>query len=148
MIPGKKDKPEDFVEIAWRRRWFVLAPFVLIMAGTLTVTQLLPDLYRSSALLLIVPQRIPENLVRSTVTTRLDERLSAISQEILSRTRLENIVQEFDLYPNERRRMIMEDVIEKMRSKDIIFSPPRSRGGDAGSFTISFSTRIRGRRCS
>jgi polysaccharide chain length determinant protein (PEP-CTERM system associated) len=138
VIPGKQYKPEVFVEIAWRRRWFILAPFVLIMAGTFTVTQLLPDLYRSSALLLIVPQRIPENLVRSTVTTRLDERLSAISQEILSRTRLENIVQEFDLYPNERRRMIMEDVIEKMRSKDIIFSPPRSRGGDSGSFTISF----------
>jgi polysaccharide chain length determinant protein (PEP-CTERM system associated) len=138
VIPGKHYKPEDFVEIAWRRRWFVLVPFVLIMAGTLIVTQLQPDLYRSSALLLIVPQRIPENLVRSTVTTRLDERLSAISQEILSRTRLENIVQEFDLYPNERRRMIMEDVIENMRSKDIIFSPPRSRGGDAGSFTISF----------
>jgi polysaccharide chain length determinant protein (PEP-CTERM system associated) len=138
VIPGKQYKPEDFVEIAWRRRWFILAPFVLIMAGTFTVTQLLPDLYRSSALLLIVPQRIPENLVRSTVTTRLDERLSAISQEILSRTRLENIVQEFDLYPNERRRMIMEDVIENMRSKDIIFSPPRSRGGDSGSFTISF----------
>ena len=37
---------------------------------------------------------------------------SIIQQQILSRTRLERIIQEFNLYPDERKRMIMEDVIE------------------------------------
>jgi protein tyrosine kinase modulator len=138
LIPGKKYKPEDIIEIAWRRRWVVLIPFVAISVTTFAVTAVLPDRYRSSALLLIVPQRVPEKFVASTVTVRLEDRLAGIYQEVLSRTRLENIIQEFNLYPEQRRTQIMEDVVENMRQKDIIFSPPRSRGNDGGSFTISF----------
>ena len=87
--------------------------------------------------MLIVPQRIPEAYVRSTVTTRLDERLNSIGQQILSRTRLESIVQEFNLYPDERRTMIMEDVIEMMRTRDIGFNTRNARA-DSGSFEVSF----------
>ena len=46
MIPGKKYKPEDFLEGAWRRRWFIVAPLVLIMAVTMAVVRVLPDRYR------------------------------------------------------------------------------------------------------
>ena len=99
---------------------------------------MLPDLYRSSALLLIVPQRIPENLVRSTVTVEARRAPVGHQSGDLSRTQLESIVQEFDLYPASGRRMIMEDVIEQMRSKDIIFSPPRSRGRGRGRLHVSF----------
>ena len=137
MIPGKRYKPEDFLEGAWRRRWFIVIPLVVITAVTMVVVQRLPDRYESSATMLIVPQRIPEAYVRSTITTRLDERLLAIGQEILSRTRLESIVQEFNLYPEERRTMIMEDIIEMMRTRDINFNTSRARA-DSGSFEISF----------
>jgi polysaccharide chain length determinant protein (PEP-CTERM system associated) len=137
VIPGKKYKPEDFLESAWRRRWFIVAPLVLIAAVTMLVVQRLPDRYESSATLLIVPQRIPEAYVRSSVTTRLDERLIAIGQQILSRTTLETIVQEFNLYEAERRTMIMEDVVEMMRTRDIKFNSSRARS-DSGSFDVSF----------
>jgi polysaccharide chain length determinant protein (PEP-CTERM system associated) len=69
-------------------------------------------------LILVVPQRVPESYVRSTVTTRIEDRLTSIAQQILSRTRLERIIQDFNLYPEERRTGIMEDIVEKMR-KDI-----------------------------
>ena len=62
----------------------------------------LPNVYRSETLILVVPQRVPESYVRSTVTTRIEDRLQSISQQILSRTRLERIIQDFNLYPKQR----------------------------------------------
>ena len=70
-----------------------------------------------------MPQRVPESYVRSTVTTRIEDRLQSISQQILSRTRLERIIQDFNLYTEERRTGIMEDIVERMRTKR---SPCRS----------------------
>ena len=136
MIPGKTYKPEDILEAAWRRRWFIVVPLVLFTVTAVTASLLLPDRYRSDATLLIVPQRVPENYVKPTVTARLDERLRSIGQQILTRTQLERIMQEFDLYSNERRTMIMEDVIELMK-RDINIGPPR---GDAGTFTVSYES--------
>jgi polysaccharide chain length determinant protein (PEP-CTERM system associated) len=115
MLPGKQYKPEDIVQILRRRIWFVLLPFAVVAAGTAVGAKLLPDLYRSETLILVVPQRVPESYVRSTVTTRIEDRLQSISQQILSRTRLERIIEEFDLYPSERRVGIMEDVVQRMR---------------------------------
>src|SRR6476661_2318478 len=77
------------------------------------------DRYASEAVLFIVPQRVPENYVRPTVTGRLDDRLRAMAQQIMSRTRLEQIIQEFDLYPKERKTMTMEDIVEMMRARDV-----------------------------
>ncbi len=140
MIPGKTLKPEDILEAAWRRRWLIIVPFVVIAASTVLIASFLPDRYRSETVLLIVPQRVPENFVRSTVTARLDERLRAMSQQILSRTRLEQIIQDFNLYPTERRSMIMEDVVETMRTRDVSIGLRGGGRADDGTFTISFQS--------
>jgi polysaccharide chain length determinant protein (PEP-CTERM system associated) len=137
VIPGKQYKPEDILEAAWRRFWYIVVPFVVIAVTTVLVSAILPDRYKSEAVLLIVPQRVPENYVRSTVTGRLDERLHAMSQQIMSRTRLEPIIQEFDLYAKERKTMIMEDIVEMMRTKDVHIGL-RSGGSEAGAFAISY----------
>jgi protein tyrosine kinase modulator len=120
VIPGKQYKPEDILEAAWRRWWVVATPLVLITAATFVTVWRMPDVYESQALLMIFPQRVPAEYIRATVTTSLTERLRAISQQILSRTELERIIQEFNLYPDERRRMPMEDVVDLMR-RDVIF---------------------------
>jgi polysaccharide chain length determinant protein (PEP-CTERM system associated) len=140
VIPGKIYRPEDLLEVAWRRRWLVVGPAAVVALCTFIGVALLPDRYRSEALLLIIPPRVPQNLVRSTMTTRLDERLQAIGQELETRSRLEPIIREFDLYPGQRRTMLMDDVVELMR-RDVVFSPPRIRrsDADAGSFTVSFT---------
>src|SRR5262249_9866812 len=75
----------------------------------------LPDLYQSETTIMIVPQRIPDSIVRNIAPTQIEDRLPAIRQQILSRTRLESIIEELDLYPDMRRTGIMEDVIERMR---------------------------------
>ena len=119
MLPGKTYVPEDVVRIAWRRKWTILLPFVVISIATVIVSSYLPNRYRSETTILVVPQQVPENYVRPTVTTRLDERLQAINQMILSRTRLERIIQDFNLYAEERQNGIMEDIVERMRTRDI-----------------------------
>ena len=119
MLPGKTYTPEDFGKIAWRRKWAILVPLVLISLGTVLVSHYLPNKYRSETVILVVPQQVPETYVRSTVTSRIEDRLSSISQQILSRTRLERIIQDFNLYAEERQRGIMEDIVEGMRARDI-----------------------------
>ena len=119
MIPGKRYTPEMILHLLWRRRWIAVVPFVLIAGITAAVSHTLPNRYRSETTILVVPQRIPEDYVQPTVSIRLEDRLASINQQILSRTRLEQIVREFDLYAKERTWMIMEDVIEQMRSRDI-----------------------------
>src|SRR5688572_22865419 len=141
MLPGKEYKPEDYVAIVWRRKWFLIVPFVVIAMATAVGTSFLPNEYRSEARILIVPQQVPQNFVQSTVTTRLDARLQAISQQIQSRTRLERIIEELDLYPEQRRTMIMEDVVQLMRRDiGVEIGRTRSRRDGPGSFTVAFTS--------
>ena len=140
MLPGKQYKPEDYVAMVWRRKWALIVPFILIAAGTGIYTQFLPNRYRSEARILIVPQQVPEDFVQPTVTTRLDARLQAIAQQIQSRTRLERIIQELNLYEDERQSMILEDVIEMMR-RNIAIEIPRDTRGEPGYFTVAFTAQ-------
>src|SRR4030095_9709561 len=103
VLPGKTYAPEDFVRIAARHKWAIILPFVIISVATVVVAHYLPNRYRSETVILVVPQQVPESYVRSTVTSRIEDRLQSISQQILSRTRLEKIIQDFNLYARERR---------------------------------------------
>lgn len=138
MIPGKKYAPEDFLEIAWRRRWMVVTPFVLVALGTFIWSQTLPNLYRSRAVVLVVAPQVPLNYVRPTVTDPLEKRLSAMQQEILSYARLQAMIEEFDLYPELRQQTIMDEVVAQMR-RDISVIPGRAaRRQEPTSFEVSF----------
>lgn len=120
MIPGKQYSFDTLVQIARRRKWLIVLPALLIAGAGAAVVRQLPNSYRSETLILVVPQRVPESYVRSTVTARIEDRLQTISQQIMSRTRLEQIVQDFNLYQEERaERQLMEDIVERMRTRDI-----------------------------
>lgn len=139
MLPGKKYRPEDFLAMAWRRRWVILVPTLVVGLGVAIYAYMLPNLYRSDATILVVPQRVPREFVRSTVTAEAAERLQSMTQQILSRTRLERIILELNLYPEERKVGIMEDVVQRMRNDvNIDIARPR-RGEDTSSFRVSFS---------
>src|SRR5258708_24902572 len=119
MIPGKQYTPEVLMQIAWRRKWLIAIPAVTIAVAVAAVARYLPNRYQSDALILVVPQVVPESYVRATVTTRLEDRLQSIQQQIFSRTRLERIIQDFNLYPVRRKTEIMEDVVDRMRQEVI-----------------------------
>ena len=135
MIPGKQYSVSDVLRIAWHRGWIVLLSFVAVSASTFLVVRRLPNRYRSETMILVVPQRVPESYVKSTVTERIEDRLKSISQQILSRTRLERVIQDFHLYTDEKKAMAMEDVLDRMRD-DIVVETVK---GDA--FRVSYTSR-------
>jgi polysaccharide chain length determinant protein (PEP-CTERM system associated) len=103
------------LRIALRRKWLLVAPVVLAVICVVGLLRYLPNQYRSETLILVVPQRVPESYVRSTVTARIEDRLQSIREQILSRTRLERIINDFDLYHAARTVMLLEDVVAFMR---------------------------------
>lgn len=118
MLPGKKYTPEEVLRIAKKRIWLIIIPFALVAAGTAVVSKTLPDMFLAETTILVVPQRIPEAYVKSTVTMRIEDRMVTIKQQLYSRTLLEATIKEFNLYPDMRRAGTpMEDIVGKMRNE-------------------------------
>jgi polysaccharide chain length determinant protein (PEP-CTERM system associated) len=115
VLPGKQYTPLDFLRIARRRKALIILPFLIVTIASATAAKLLPNRYRSETLILVVPQRVPESYVRSTVTTRIEDRLESISQQILSHPRLQHLILDFNLYAKQRRQSAMDQVVERMR---------------------------------
>ncbi|MGH9158492.1 MAG: GNVR domain-containing protein [Vicinamibacteraceae bacterium] len=120
MLPGRQYSPEDLIAIVWQRRWLILAPVFVCTFVALLYSRSEPDLYQAQSLIAVIPQRIPDNYVQSTVTATVQERLRTLTEQILSRTRLEKIIQEFGLYGTLKDAAPMEDVVDYMRSDEII----------------------------
>jgi polysaccharide chain length determinant protein (PEP-CTERM system associated) len=119
VLPGKKYTPEEILRILARRWWLIPPPLVLGMVLGVYMYSRVPEMYRSETLITIVPQRIPDEYVRPTVPTNIEDRLPAIREQILSRSRLERIILDFNLYPSKRASGPMEDVVEQMRDRHV-----------------------------
>jgi len=98
-----------------RRKWLAMLAFAGPMAVGMSLVAFLPNIYRSTATVLVDRQQVPEAFVRSTVTSALETRLHTISQEVLSRARLEDLINRFGLYVELRKQAPLEDVIARMR---------------------------------
>ncbi len=115
MLPGKKFTPEEIIGIARRRWWLILLPFLVGTAAGVLAYQRIPVKYQSETLIMVVPQRIPSRIVETQFTS-IEERLPTISDQIMSRSRLERVIADFNLYPEQRARGMMESVVEQMRN--------------------------------
>jgi polysaccharide chain length determinant protein (PEP-CTERM system associated) len=142
MLPGKSYSPKDFVEIA-RQRWpLLIVPPLVTLFAALVYSSTLQNVYQSDMLIEVVPQRVPDDFVRSTVTLRTEERLSAIQVQIMSRSVLEPLILEFDLYPEERSRLPMEDVVQKLRTAVQVYPAATQSlptGPETTAFRVSFT---------
>ena len=116
-----------------RRLWYIIIPVIVVMIGAVLYAYTSPKLYRSSTLILITPQKVPEAFVRPTVTSTIGERLQSIGQEIMSRTRLEQIISELRLYQEEIKSGSLEGIVELMRKNIQV-----EIKGREGYFTISY----------
>lgn len=132
---------EDYVDVLRRHKSWILGPlFAGVVIGTV-VACLWPDTYVSAAVVRVTPPQVPERFVQSALNQMLNERINSISQQVLSRSTLINIIQTFDLYERDRHRLPMEDVVDRMRSKDISIGMVSSLQGQtarAGAFPVSF----------
>ena len=123
----------DYIEILLRRKWYVLICFVVVVIGSVLYAAHAPKIYKASTLILVTPQKVPEQIVRPTVTSKIEDRLQTIRQEILSRTRLEQTIKEFQLYAEDTQSLTIEEIVARMR-RDIGVEVKKE-----GYFTISYS---------
>ena len=97
------------------KKWVILVPAVVLAATAFVAWPFLPKRYQSGTTITVVPQRVPESYVPPTATQKIEDRLRSLQAQMLSRTNLERIIRDSDLYPSERKRLPMEDVVEMMR---------------------------------
>ena len=132
---------EDYIDIVRRHKGWIFGPFLFTLVASVVGVYLYPDSYVSQAVVKIVPQQVPQNMVQSAINQQMSDRINSMAQTILSRNVLTTIINSFDLYKRERARMPIEDVVEQMKSA-IQIQPVASPTGTADripAFAISFS---------
>ena len=107
----------DLIGLARRRGKLIAMVVGSVILATFWISMALPNLYRSSAMILVEPQSVDENLVNSGVRqSDLNERLGIMTAEMLSRARLSAIIDKFELYRDESEEMQRSEIIDLMRS--------------------------------
>jgi uncharacterized protein involved in exopolysaccharide biosynthesis len=148
----------DYLAILAKKKKYFFIPFVGLFILATVIAYLWPATYESSSTILIESQQIPEDFVRSTVTGYADERIQSLTQQILSRSKLWEIIQQFHLYAKSQEKLTREEILEKMRddirldtiSADIVAPSQGSKRRAAAhattaQITIAFSIAYRGR---
>lgn len=134
----------DYLAMFWRRRVYVVVPFLVILALGSLVAFLLPAMYRSDATILIESQQIPETLVRSTITTYADERLQVIQQRVLTTSNVLQIIEKFGLFPDAQARLGPTELAETFRKVVVVGRQNAEARGGKGvtiAFSLSFEDR-------
>ena len=140
---------KDLKGVIRRRKKSLIIPFLLILLTSGTVAFILPPIYRAETKILVEGQQIPQDYVKSTITSYVEERLQVITYQVMSRAKLMGIINHFNLYPEMRDRNTTEEVIEKMR-KDIKFETVSAniidkRTGRPSIATIAFTLSYEGK---
>jgi uncharacterized protein involved in exopolysaccharide biosynthesis len=133
----------------WRRRYTFFGVAAASAVITILVAFLLPPTFRSTAIILIEQQEIPQDLVRSVITSFADQRIQVISQRVMTTQNLLALIERYDLYPDKRQRVPREELLQTMRediglkmiSADVI--DPRS--GRPTQATIAFAVSYQSR---
>ena len=129
---GRQHTVNDYWLIVRRRKWLLVLPCIAIFAGVALWAFSLPDIYRASTLILVEAQKVPDSYVQATVPSSVKDRLRTITQQIRSRTRLEQVIGELSLLDDRRDEQALERYIEKMQHAIEV----QVKGSD--SFTVSY----------
>lgn len=139
----------QFLEVVKRRKFQFIIPGLLVFLLAALISLILPPIYKSTGTILIEAQEIPQDLVRSTVTGYVEERLQAITQVVLSRASLIEVINRFGLYQDLKGRYSIEEIVEKMR-EDVTMEPimtevDKPRSGKSSSAIIAFTLSYEGK---
>ncbi len=132
---------EDYIDIVRRHKGWIFGPFLFTLVASVVGVYLYPDSYTSQAVVKIVPQQVPQNMVQSAINQQMSDRINSMAQTILSRSVLTTIIHSFGLYQKELTRMPIEDVIEQMK-KNVLIQPVASSTGGSDhlpAFAVSYS---------
>jgi protein tyrosine kinase modulator len=144
MNKGTTIGPLDQLRVLWNsvkhyRGWIVLGTVLFSLAGFAAIF-MMPDHYKATTTILVDPQKVPEKYVSPTVSSDPTQRLSTISDQVLSTTRLQKIVDSLQLYPELRGSLSREEIIDAMR-KDLSVKVRQGTSTGLSSFTIEYEGR-------
>ena len=96
MLGHRELTMEDYAEILKRRIWLILTTVVILLAAGIALAHFVTPKYQSQTLILIEQQKIPEDYVKPVVEQDLNSRLASMKEQILSRSRVEPIIEKFN----------------------------------------------------
>jgi len=111
-----------------RRHWWIpLLTTCLFGAAGFTATLVLPKKFKSTTVVLVEQPTVPTDIVKPVVNDDLNHRLSSMSEQVLSRSRLQPIIQKLNLFAGERNPAKQEDVVDRLRKAiDVELMQPMS----------------------
>ncbi|MDT7540258.1 MAG: protein tyrosine kinase modulator [Acidobacteriota bacterium] len=135
----RQRKPAEYAQILWRRKWMILLPAIAISFAIAIVVWRMPDVYQSTTLLTVRPSNLTEGIVPQLTDADLTIRINNIGQEVFSRSSLEPLILNYNLYAAERKRgEPMEMLVEQMKKHDIQYDLNTTRNEVTNGFQLSF----------
>jgi polysaccharide chain length determinant protein (PEP-CTERM system associated) len=128
-----------YLQMALRRKWWIILPFLVTVLGGLGYLLVVPKTYEAETLVLVQRQKVPEDFVRAIVSSEVEDRLKTIIQQVTSRTNLERIIQDHQLYEGEKGVLTLDDKVNLVRKNITIDERSSKRGVQTVAFTIKFS---------
>jgi succinoglycan biosynthesis transport protein ExoP len=128
-----------YIEMARRRIAWVVLPAIGVFLCTVVVARRLPDVYRSETVILVDAQQVPANIVASTVSSTIQDRLATIQQQVMSPSRLKRMIDKLGLYPQLRGQVSTETLVHRIQKATLIdVALPADKR--LSSFKISFES--------
>ena len=126
-----------YIDLLLRLRWILIGSLLIAMIAGIYLAVTLPRIYQAETLILVEPQRVPDNFVKSIVPTDLSDQISTIKEMIMSRTNLLKIIENFNLFSGpEYAGMFLDDKIEAIRKRTSVDVVSGSRTANA--FKIAY----------
>jgi polysaccharide chain length determinant protein (PEP-CTERM system associated) len=142
MLGSRQLTWSDYISIARRRWWIIVIPAVLVPVLAYVGSLWVPNRYTSKTSVLVEQQKVPDSFVKPVVEEEINQRLATMQEQILSRTRLQPIIERDGLYKKDVGKVPMEELLDRMR-KSIAVSAVRAdfgdRTGGLPGFYISFT---------
>jgi succinoglycan biosynthesis transport protein ExoP len=139
VIPGKRYSPEDVLRAAWRRKWAIVCPALVVATVTVVGSRWLPAQYRSEALIQLTERSAPDEYLRTSPARAEDRnpaaaesRLISVGREVMTSERLQRVIVDLNLYRDLRSKDPAAHLSDRMR-QDIVLQPI-----DADTFRLGF----------
>lgn len=134
----------QYVQMILHRKWWLIISLFVAWFIITAVSWLLPSKYESDALILIQRQQLDPSVVKPNVQIDLQQRLDTMTQQVLSRSNLNKIIDKYNLYSSQRRKGASDEIVDSMRKDikiELVMPGQVNRKGapDLTGFTVTFS---------
>jgi len=142
MTKPNYDQPVNQLLQYWQTirqdKWWIALLSVGLSLASVVAIALIPDEFQATTTILLDPQKVSDQYVTPEVKETFTDRLQTISQQVLSSSQLEDIIQRYELYPRLRKSLSREQLVDYMR-KAVLIEVKQASGNGPGAFTITYT---------